>query len=167
MSYKEYSKKLATNTSFIYIPVCVGDEIFDKSWADIIRKKIKHFQEQKNSLPSLTSHSYKLPIGKIPLNEKAQLDLSLESFSTFEENWNTDNHSPPDLPIKLCIKFSIDNNTDWLIPPSFSRKKDRSHKNLELESLLNYTLVKLPVTGFLKYIESNQYTKFKAEIANV
>ena len=167
MTYTEAQKKNISNTSFIYLPLAVGDEIFQKSWADLIKSKIDTFNERKELLDSLTQNSFKLPIGKIQINEKSFLDITLESYSLFEENWNNDTNCPPDIPIKIVIKYSIPTTFDYNIPPSFSRKKDRNHQNLELHSLLNYTLTKLPVTEFLQFIESNGYTNFKKEIANV
>lgn len=167
MTYTENQKKIASNTNFIYIPQAIGDEIFQTSWADLIKSKIETFVERKEALDSLTQHSLKLPIGKIPINEKSFLDISLESYSAFEHSWNIDSHIPSDIPIKIVLKYSIPLTSDYNIPPSFSRKKDRDSRNIELDSLLKYTVVKLPVSQFLSFIESNEYTTFKNLIADV
>lgn len=86
----------------------------------------------------------------------------MESYSSYEESWNDENLNT-DIPVKLVIKYSIPTNENYNIPDSFSRKKDKlTGKNISLESLLNYTYVKLPVSSFINI--SSEYSQFRNNI---
>ena len=166
MTYTESQKKIGANTNLIYIPEGVADELFKPSWGELVNQKANVYIENRNQLDNLTRNSYKLPIGSIELNEKSKLLISLESYTSFEEAWNLDQNSPADIPVKLVLQYSIP-SSEYSIPESFSRKKDRQSKNIELENLLHYTLVKIPLTQYLDFIKSGDYSKFKESTVNV
>lgn len=96
------------------------------------------------------------------------LKIALESYTAFEEAWNNE-QTPLELPIKIVFKINIfyEGDGDLVIPNSFSRKKDRDGKNIEFENLLNYTLVKLPLSKFCDFVNSNDFNSFKDSIVNV
>ena len=165
-TYTETLKKLG-NTNYIVIPLAVANELFSLEWGDILEKKIKNFEETRDKLDNLSKNQYKLGIGEIYINELSRITISLESYSSFEESFNSEQHFLPDIPVKITLKYSVPPSTEYIIPATFSRKKDRSGQNIELENLLTYTLVKLPATQYLKFIKSGEYSKFLKDISYV
>lgn len=155
--------KVSSSTNCVFLPLAVADEIFSKSFVEKIKSKVDLFEQQRNQLDHLSKNELQLDIGDTCINNKSKILLSLESYSSYEELWNTE-HSSNDIPVKLVIKYSIPLNQDYIIPESFSRKRNQSQKNIELESLLNYTYVKLPINSYFDIIESGEYTLFKNNI---
>lgn len=145
----------------------MANELFSLEWGDILEKKIKNFEETRDKLDNLSKNQYKLGIGEIYINELSRITISLESYSSFEESFNSEQHFLPDIPVKITLKYSVPPSTEYIIPATFSRKKDRSGQNIELENLLTYTLVKLPATQYLKFIKSGEYSKFLKDISYV
>lgn len=145
----------------------MANELFSLEWGDILEKKIKNFEETRDKLDNLSKNQYKLGIGEIYINELSRITISLESYSSFEESFNSEQHFLPDIPVKITLKYSVPPSTEYIIPATFSRKKDRSGQNIELENLLTYTLVKLPATPYLKFIKSGEYSKFLKDISYV
>ena len=154
-------KRIGSNTNFILIPTTISDELFSKSWGEILKDKIRVFEETRKGLDHLTKNNYKQPIGEISLNDKSTLAISLESYTSFEESWNSELNSL-NIPVKVVLKYSIP-HTDYIIPTSFSKKKDKTGKNLDLENILHYTSVKLPASSYLEFVKSDAYTKFRSE----
>ena len=141
----------------------MSDEIFSKSFVEKIKSKVELFEHQRNELDHLSKNELQLDIGDTCINNKSKILLSLESYSSYEELWNTE-QKINDIPVKLVIKYSIPLNENYTIPETFSRKRNQSQKNIELESLLNYTYVKLPINSYFELIESGEYTLFRKNI---
>lgn len=113
----------------------------------------------------MTKNTFKLNLGEIFINENSHLQISLESYTSYEESYNIEQNSTLDLPVKIVLKVILPDSSEYIIPETFSRKRDKNTgRNLELDSLLNYTLVKLPVSSYLRFIESGEYAKFIKEI---
>ena len=166
-TYTETQRKIHGTTNFVVLPLQVAQELFSEDWGKILKEKIKSFETARDKLDHLTKNTFKLNLGEIFINENSQLQISLESFTGFEESYNIDQQTS-DLPVKIVLKYSVPESSEYIIPDSFSRKKDKkTGKNLELESLLHYTQIKLPAEPYLRFIDSGEYTHFMKEITNV
>jgi hypothetical protein len=124
-----------------------------------IKSRVKTFEEGRSELDHLTKNEISINIADISINTKSKIIFSLESYSSYEESLSNENLNT-DIPVKLVLKYSIPINENYIIPESFSRKKDKiTGKNIVLDSLLNYTYVKLPVSAFIKI--SSEYSQFR------